>query len=221
VKKLLVCLVMAMLMVPLAVYAQSSGSYYVKADGSNINDGLSESRPFKTLDAALSATQNGIIKKITVIGTLDEKSESTSDINKSSQGSVFWLINLSDNDKLKEVTITGKPNASGAERAVLSAAGSRAGVLTIGDGLRIRLEHIEISGGELDDGKYGDGFDLVGEGTRVTLGPGAVVRKNQDVGVVPRSASSFILDGGEIRENAIGVFVSSGSTFTMIKCHFI
>jgi hypothetical protein len=125
-------------------------------------------------------------------------------------------MDLSDGKNTSEITITGKPNASGADRAVLSAVGSKAGVLAINDGIKVRLEHIEISGGERDADKNGEGIYLTGEGTRLTLGAGAIVRRNQYIGIRIQNDASCILDGGEIRENNnTGVAVLSGGVFTM------
>jgi hypothetical protein len=115
-----------------------------------------------------------------------------------------------------EITITGKPDASSAERAVLSATGSNARVLTILTPIKVRLEHIEISGGENGDAEnLGLGIELV-NAVRLTLGPGAVVRGNQGEGIFIGDGASCILDGGEIRENDIdGVAVGKGGVFTM------
>jgi predicted outer membrane repeat protein len=54
----------------LAQETQNTRSWYVAADGSNENNGRSEDKAFKTLGKALSSANNGVVKKITVIGTI-------------------------------------------------------------------------------------------------------------------------------------------------------
>jgi hypothetical protein len=75
-------------------------SLYVSAKGDDNNNGRSEETPFKTLKKASEAANSGVIKTITIIGTIDGDSE----------------IRQEGND---EILITGKSNVSGAERAVL------------------------------------------------------------------------------------------------------
>jgi hypothetical protein len=206
VRKLLVCLVMVMFIFPLTVHAQSTASYYVKADGNDDdNDGLSELWPLQSLSWALCLAQLTSIKKITVIGTLDVRSESAT------KGAGFILGDFSQGKNTSEIIITGKPNVSSVDRAVLSGLGLGAGVLAIID-IKIRLEHIEISGGE---GEQGNGIELGGAAT-LTLGTGTVVRRNQGIGlVIVDDGSSAILDGGEIRENNKGGVLLGKGSFAM------
>jgi hypothetical protein len=176
-------------------------SYYVSAVGNDDNDGLSEDRPLKQLFDAVYKAKEGTVKKITVIGTLNETSETMSVVFKILSGSVF---NCSGSDEnTAEITITGKPGATGVERAVLSAKGSQAGVVRVSGGIQIRFEHIEISGGEnTSEEKPRAGIEIIGEGTRITLGPGAVVRGNESYGITIANGGSCVIDGGEIRDNA-------------------
>jgi hypothetical protein len=208
-------LVLALAFLPVRLAAQEAGeTYYVSAGGNDENWGFTEDRPLGTLHAACLRAQTGTVKKITVIGTLNETSESMSAAFKAQFDTVFACLG-GEGDKA-EITITGKPGAAGAERAALSAQGAQAGVLHVGGGIRVRLEHIEISGGEHPRINQATGIDMRGEETRVTLGSGAVVRGNQGVGILVYSGSSCVVDGGEIRDNGKGgVYVSMACTLTL------
>jgi hypothetical protein len=50
-------------------------SFFVKENGNDENDGLTRNTALKTLAKAVFLTTQGLIKTITVIGTLDEESE--------------------------------------------------------------------------------------------------------------------------------------------------
>jgi len=113
-------------------------SYYVRANGDDKNDGLSEKKPFKTLTRALNVASRSSIKKITVIGKLVE-SVSTEDMAASLTGRKNW-----DDANPSEVLVTGKPEAKSKEKAVLTV--KKGHILTVFNLLAIRLEHIEISG---------------------------------------------------------------------------
>ena len=186
-------------------FAQSDASYYVSARGNDDNDGLSESRPFKTLYQAFAGAFATGINKVTVIGTLNK--DTVSDFT---PGDVFVFGFNSIGGLIKdEIIITGKPGATGAERAVLSGRRSNAITVDVRDNARIRFEHIEISGGE---GEYGCGIYI--EDAYVTLGPGAVVRSNAKVGI-GITGGTCVIDGGEVRDNVIGVVVAEKGVVTM------
>jgi hypothetical protein len=182
----------------------SSVSYYVSARGNDSNDGLSEDRPIRTLLMAISIAQVQEIKRITVIGTLDATSEKPPE----SLPLVFGLVTVVESP---EIIITGKPGASGTERAVLSGRGSGASVLGVTNNTKIRFEHIEISGGE---GEYSVGLQI-GNGAQVTLGPGAVVQGNSVMGIGIIDGTC-VIDGGEVRDNAgPGIAVGEKGVLTM------
>ena len=198
-KKITMFLVLACIMCAVA-FAQQS--YYVSANGSNDNDGLSETRPMRTLAETFLKAREGSIKKITIIGTLDEESDFMSFLFIKRFCSVFFLSS----NPTYEITITGKPGVTGSERAVLSARRSGAGVVYIDSG-KVRFEHIEISGGEGEDGS---GIYING-GATVTLGQGTVVRGNA-FGAVCIEDGTCVIDGGEVRDNQHnGVMVYGGS----------
>jgi hypothetical protein len=95
-----------------------------------------------------------------------------------------------------EILITGKPNAKGAEKAVLSAKKSNKSPVSINTSAKIRFEHIEISGGE------GMGIGMfVLSNAQVTLGQGAVVRENPKFGILISDNGICTIDGGEVRNN--------------------
>jgi predicted outer membrane repeat protein len=113
-------------------------SYYVRANGKDSNNGTSEKTPFKTLTKALEVASKTQIKKITVIGTL-VGSTSTKHLDPVSFG-----INDMDTLHSNEILITGKPGATGKEKAVLTS-NTEHRALDIQNAV-IRLENIELSG---------------------------------------------------------------------------
>ncbi|MDR3356285.1 MAG: right-handed parallel beta-helix repeat-containing protein [Spirochaetaceae bacterium] len=176
--------------------AAGGASYYVSAKGNNDNDGLTEATAFKTLGHAVwEASFHYDIKTITVIGTLNDASEGGDD-----EDEVF-LINIFTDTPL--LIIRGIPGAPAGRRAVLSAADAQKNCVRMRKGV-FRFEHIEISGSP----KTGLEVSLNAE---VTLGPGSVVRNNQDGGVFVSSpkdeyrynikSGHLILDGGIIENN--------------------
>ena len=125
-----------------AAYAQTTvqRSLYVSAQGDDSNNGRSEATPYKTLEKAVEMANAGVIKTIMVIGTITTNWER-------------FAISQSGAD---EILVTGKPDASGAERAVISKE-------VYVDG-KVRFTHIRLT-------------RVFGSAT-VTLGAGAVVANN-------------------------------------------
>ena len=182
------------------VFAQQS--IYVSANGNDDNDGLSEARPLKDLFVAVLLAFSNDINRITVIGTLDLRSEGLVD----SWDSVFNFMYLGSD----ELLITGKQGATGTERAVLSGRGSGKAVVNITTG-KIRFQNIEIFGGEGSlENTRGYGLYISPNGS-VTLGQGAVIRNNASGGVL--LMGTCIIDGGEILENSNpGIFIGGNLT---------
>ena len=89
----------------LCAVAFAQQSYYVSAKGDANNDGLTESKPLRSLYLAFGKAATSSIKRITVIGTLNEESDILTPAWKEFCGSVFLL----DDDDTQEITITGKP----------------------------------------------------------------------------------------------------------------
>jgi len=189
-------------------------SIYVSANGNDDNDGLSEAAALKTLWVAFLSAIIHETNKITVIGTLTKENSNFS----AGDTNVFKLTSFGS----QEMLITGKPGATGAERAVLSGKGSGAvAVYTNGesdDPTKIRLENIEITGGE---GEMGVGL-FIGDYASVTLGPGAVLQGNSGPGVGIYANATCVIAGGEIRNNRSagnggGVLIMDGGNLIMLS----
>jgi hypothetical protein len=168
-------------------------SYYVRADGNDANAGTSEDAPFKTLAKAVEAAAKTTVKKITVIGTLagNTKIENADPTVLSTEigyqvrvvelnGQKTTMVDTTKPATLKikgsydehdpdSITITGKPGASGAERAVLTSAGGDYTVLIINS--TVVFENIEISGNPTDPALF---IQL----SRLALGAGTKIINN-------------------------------------------
>jgi hypothetical protein len=180
------------------VFAFSQEIIFVSANGNDNNSGLSETEALKTLYRALSRAEQLNSGSITVLGTLDANSEA-----RNTRSSVF---EISVNSGM-EILITGKPDASGSEKAILSAKGSNKSVVSVNKG-NIRFEHIEISNA------HGESTGDIGifVFSRITLGQGAVVKDNNGFGILISNEDAICtIDGGEVRNNnSCAVFVSKG-----------
>jgi uncharacterized repeat protein (TIGR02543 family) len=170
--------------------------YYVRADGNDQNDGLSETTPFKTLGRAIYVALRRNIRNITVLGTLNLESEGE---NSFYPNTVFTIINTAGT----EITIRGK---EGDETAALFGSGKE--VISVFGNAQIRLEHLKITGGT--------GIQVGGQ-ARVVLGEGALVQDNHSQsngGGVYVTGGTFIVQGGIISGNTAkyggGVYVGGG-----------
>ena len=182
-------------------------SIYVSARGNDNNDGLSEARPVNSFLTAFRLTGSGSIKRITVIGTLDGVNDINSGISQILHKANFTLGLRRDYDYDGEIIISGKPDASSIERAVLTTVDAAVNVVYVGFGVKIRFEYIEISGGR-------DGIYII-EDAQVTLGTGAVVRDNSGIGIAI-IGGSCIINGGEVLDNHLhGVGVINEGVLTL------
>jgi hypothetical protein len=204
-------------------------SYYVRADGDDKNAGTSEAAPFKTLKKAVEAAAKTPVKKITVIGTLTGTVINKTDPTPRSitnyvkvEGDKVWYAgikwSLDENDP-DEILITGKPDASGAERAVLKPAKEGDNAILLIASSTVRLEHIELSG--LNTTKPGStvmlltGTLTLARGTKITKNSGNISGINVMNGVVIMRDDAEI-SGNEGESFGAGAFLSSGSVLVML-----
>jgi hypothetical protein len=195
------------------ISAEAPGlTYYVRADGNDANNGLSEDAPFRTLRKAVEAARQGKVKTITVLGTLNLESEGRNSLY---PGFVFVIPDTGG----IEITIRG-----GGGQGILSGAGAGSAVMRILGESRVRLEHLVIEGG--DSEWSGAGLQIIDQ-ARVTMGEGAVIRGNRSQssggGVVVAGTAAFTMENGEISTNMTqtqdasggGVAVFETASFTM------
>ncbi|MDR1929093.1 MAG: hypothetical protein LBQ44_00550 [Treponema sp.] len=189
-------------------------TYYVRADGDDRNDGISEETPFRSLFKALVMASRGPARVITLLGTLDLASEQSANAER-----VFIIQGTG----RAEITIRGRELPAGAaDRAVLSGREAGRRVILVRGFSNIRFEHVEISGGR----SSGEGGGIgIGSGAVVTLGPGTVVRDNRSEtvggGAALAPGAVLVIAGGTVVTNsAAGVgggvaAVGRGSSFTL------
>jgi hypothetical protein len=181
--------------------------YYVSAEGDDANNGLSEKGAFKTLSKAVTLAATGTIKRIVILGALDEQSEANDDAE-----SVFIIHNTG----FDEITISGKDDSTSGE--MLGGNGKR--VISITGKSNIRFENIHISGGDTED--KGGGIYAV-NGPNITLGKNAVLSGNcssEGGGINVEDGSLTLLQNAAIRDNAASTDEGGGavlyySYFTM------
>jgi hypothetical protein len=177
-------------------------SYYVAAEGNDINDGLSERSPLKTLGKAVELASEGEIKRITVIGILDNETENSgAETSFWETNSVFEIIDSGD----AVITIAGKPGAA----ATLRGSNSKRVILIYGDS-NICFENILITGGETDE--EGGGI-FAGDGASIILAKGAVLSGNfayEGGGVFLESAYLTLREDAAIIDNYISTDEGGG-----------
>jgi hypothetical protein len=175
-----------------------ASAYYVCAQGNDDNNGLTEETAFRTLLKAVGeATNDARPATITVIGTLDSKSEGLW----TPGGSVFSI-----NSGYKAlITIRGKSDAEGDQKAALKNDVDGRRVVEIMGNANIHFEHIEISGGRSD--AAGGGMALIGN-VNVTAGEGTLITHNTSAssggGVGLGASGIFTLEGGAVINNTAG-----------------
>jgi len=200
-------MILVVLLICFCGQAFAQNALYVSAKGSDDNDGLTEATALQSLDVAtLLATVKGI--NVIVIGTL---TMGNAMVYEKGHNSIFRFAGADDR---RQVIVSGKPGATGSDRAVLSGKGTDQNVVilvSIRKDANIRFENIEITG-LVHENTTGIGIE---EGGRVTLGPGAVVRGN-DVGIII-SDGTCVIDGGEVRDNGRpGIICGENGVLTML-----
>jgi predicted outer membrane repeat protein len=153
-------------------------SYYVRADGDDsANNGRSEEAPFKTLKKAIEMSGAGAVKTITVMGTVE--------------GCRI------ENAGSSEILITGKPDASDTERALISSS-------VVIRNTKVKFTHVQITN------TRGRGLDLTS--AIVTLGVGVRItkcsqynneRSSYGAGVYMDSGTLNMTDNAAISDNKV------------------
>jgi hypothetical protein len=154
---------------------QPREAYYVHAEGSDDNGGLSATDPFRTLARAAGAEGAGLIL---VMGELNEESEGIS----GDRESVFRIAGK------RELVIRGFDSS-----AALNARNSGKRVLRI-DGTDVWIENIAILDGSAE---FGGGL-YIGRGASLTLGNGVLVsgcRAETDGGAAMINEGKLVLTG--------------------------
>jgi predicted outer membrane repeat protein len=174
-----------------------SDTYYVKIAGNDSNDGLTEAAPFKTLSKAVSVASISSIKKITVLGRLGDVATEIVDSGET------------------EILITGKPNSSEQEKAVLVTATGLPRFVLITGKSRIRFEYMTFTGGKRS-------MLVVEDGAEVTLADGVVVAENSGntgAGVYADNGTIYLKGNAQITKNDAnsggGFFIQNNSTLVV------
>jgi hypothetical protein len=169
-----------------------SDTIYVSPDGNDRNSGFFEDAAFRSLFKALATASRTRAKTIVVLGKLTLASEQSTNSER---------IFLFQGTGKEQITVCGRPG----EGAALSGQDARRRVALMRGVCNIRFEDIEISGGENWTENGGGGMGI-GEGSVVTLGPGAVVRGNQSAslggGIVVAPGGVLKLEGGAVLNNS-------------------
>ena len=209
-------------------------SFYVSAQGDDDNSGKSEKRPFKTLGKAILAVNESRRRKITIIGNLNSKSEYSSKDDRYAIFDIFYTKN-------RDLTITGKPEASDKERAILSGVRGISSIVRIRgtSSAKIIFENIEISGIAPPDPDSYCSCVEVSLGT-VEIGNGTIIKRSNIEGIrrvndkietyendngagICITDGKLILNGGEITENkGSGIDLFGEAELSMIDgvvCH--
>jgi hypothetical protein len=194
-------------------------SLYVSARGNDNNNGRSEETPYRTLGKAVETANAGVIKTITVIGTIEE----TRTIE-------IWQSGAD------EILITGKPDASAAERAVINTniyidgkvrfthirlkriGGGRSITVTLGAGVIVSnpngigvddVNKLIMTDDATVTGCSGIGVsnDGVNETTTVTMSGGASITNNSGGGIYTRAGTVTMSGNAKVSDNkGIGVY---------------
>jgi hypothetical protein len=176
-------------------------SYYVSAGGNDADEGTRENTALKTLAKAVELAKQSNVNVITVIGTLE------------------GTTRIENTDGL-EILITGKAQASEAEKAVVKGPEAEP-AFDISGRSKIRIEHLTVAAGS------GGAFRVRDREAGLTLGTKARI-----IGAAEASASGVALENdaalvmrgdagiSNITASTSAVYVAKG-TFTMTDNAFI
>ncbi|GMO55439.1 MAG: hypothetical protein Ta2A_00320 [Treponemataceae bacterium] len=198
---------------------------YVTAAGSDTYSGLTRAGAFKTLTHSIAVAKSDDpninpyrVRRITIIGTLDEKSEGQN----RDRLSVFYIRDSGE----AQITITSQKHRwfllQGSRSAMMAASGLAGSasrrVIKVEGVSNILFEDLTIGEGR---GDQSGGGIYVGKSAVVTIGYGAKVVSSQanDGGGICVDGGTLVMTGGEIADNHAsnksgGVFIHEG-TFTM------
>ena len=202
-------------------------TYYVNAYGNDNNNGTTEDAPFKTLQKAIEMASVTSIKKITVIGTI-QGNTTTENITPVTSRRIVKVMDGRSSGNLSpiqfgialldgsydahhpgEILITGKPDATTEEKAVLTNSGIILEVLNH----VIRLEYLEITGSN-------ECAILVARGD-LTLGRGVKVTKNKVHGIYIHRGFLIMRDDAEVSYNEgvdnVGIYLENGSVGILLN----
>lgn len=143
-------------------------SYYVSQNGNDdTNNGRSEEAPFASISKAIEMAEKGAVKKITVIGRINELSR------------IYY-------EGTTEILICGKiVSAENEQAAILAPKNKNESALVINGKGKLRIENIKILGGVEDSYTPSGWYEpaVVIEDTQVTLGDGVIVTNSGNGGI--------------------------------------
>ena len=175
-------------------------TYYVNATtGNDANNGRREEAPFKTMQKAIESAGMGVVRTITIIGSVNG----------------FRIEGTGSN----EITITGKPNATEAEKAKIN------GRVDISQNTVVKFIYLTIENpggnGISSEGKvtlgrnaviqnclgYGVsvGINYQGQQEQIVLTENAVITGCKESGVRSDGGSVIMTDDSSITNNQIGI----------------
>jgi hypothetical protein len=186
-------------------YQELLPRYFVCSEGNDLNDGLSQQNPFKTLGKALKTAKNGIIKRIEVVGMLSDKNEKNA-------GKLF-AFNIDDTGN-DEITICGqiikKPGEETSYPSRLEAVHAKQviSIASKNNTSQIRLRNIAISGGK-------EGGMII-KNAKVIIGKGVFISENCLYGICIDSGSSLVMEEGRVSDNkGGGICMKSNALFDL------
>ena len=178
--------------------ARSINTYYVRANGNDSNNGLTENTAFMTIERAIQAASASRTKQITVIGTL--------------RGNTIIR-----DSGTAEILITGKPDAHENEKAILIPTNPL--LFEILGNSKIRFENITLQGTSGVNNAISQGIAVNGSEVVVTLGRNVLITQffsNDGAGIFLQVGNIHMTDNATIARNVArnsggGIYINRGS----------